>query len=273
MSITTAQAAETVQLGVAKGDVFEYSYAVTWDSTDSSLPIPSDVTRLSETQGFKITITDVSGTTLQADVLIESRDGSTKTVSGYVDVELGSISLPYGDLIVASNLNVNDKIYSMGGDATITGSVTRTYPSGDRPTNQRMAETTSENHYEKTDVYFDKAKGVAVSSYYIGIETIGSETETFTETITNTNSDVWTAGHPVSTVAPTSYPTTTQSALPTAKATQTPTQPDNLIPIAVLVIVIIIVVVVALLLVRGRGRKRKSRVDEEFAKYLKQKNS
>jgi hypothetical protein len=100
--------------------------------------------------------------------------------------------MPHGNLIIAANLNANDKIYPSGGDATVNGTVERTYQTGSRQTNEQLVETTSDNHYEKTDVYYDKTKGIAVSSYYESIDTFGSETETFTETITNTNADDWT---------------------------------------------------------------------------------
>lgn len=74
--------------------------------------------------------------------------------------------MPYRFLIIAGNLNANDKIYPSGGQATINETILRTYPNGDRETNKRLVETTSEKHYEKTEVYYDKIKGIAVESYY-----------------------------------------------------------------------------------------------------------
>ncbi|MGD6934648.1 MAG: hypothetical protein ACQCN5_10625 [Candidatus Bathyarchaeia archaeon] len=186
----SAFAKTTVSPGVVAGDVFEYSYKVTWSSTDGSLPVPSDIVQLNQIQGFQIKITSVIGTTVNAEVTKTFKNGSTTTETGFVDVESGSIRLPYGFLIVPSNLNVNEKIYSSG-DAIINRTVTRSYTTGDRQTNERIVENTAENHYDKTDVYYDKIKGIGVSSFYESIDTYGSETENYTETITNTNSDVW----------------------------------------------------------------------------------
>ncbi len=295
-SVAITQAVETYQLGVAKGSVFTYSHTITWNSTDASLQIPSVVAALNETTEFTFTITDISGTTFYADVLFKLRSGTTETVSGFADVKSGAINnLPYGDLIVASNLNANDNIYQ-GMAATINSSVTRTYPSGDRPTNVHIVESTSENQYDKTEVYYDKVKGVAVSSYRVSIDTSGSETEIFTETIICTNVDSWLL-LPVPTInatplptlgSATSVPTKVPVKTPTSTAptnspyTGSPNNPTNLpnnptdqpgysvingtiepsndiLIIAVIAVVIGVVLVVVLLTVRKRGsRKQKT---------------
>ena len=187
----TLVSAQTLTPGVTKGDVFSYTYIANWKSTDPNIPVPDVIANLNKTASFQITITDVSGTVVNAEVASTYRNGTTYTETGFVDVQSGSIHLPYGITIIAGNLNANDKIYPSSGDAIINNTVTRTYPSGDRPTNERIVETTSENHQDKTDIYYDKAKGIAVSSYYESVDTFGSETETFTETITNTNSQAW----------------------------------------------------------------------------------
>jgi hypothetical protein len=67
------------------------------------------------------------------------------------------------------------------------------YSSGDRETNRYVVQTTSENHTELTEIFFDKQKGVAINAYYLSQDTFGPETDTFTETITNTNANVWAA--------------------------------------------------------------------------------
>jgi hypothetical protein len=182
--------AQSVTYGVAKGDVFQYTYQVTWNSTDPSLPVPSDIAELNQTQSFQITITDVSGTTVNAQVTVQYRNGSSSTKEGFVDVSSGSIRLPYGYLIVPANLNVNDKVYSSG-SMIINATSTRTYPSGERQINERIEENTAQNHNDKTDIFYDKIKGIGVSSFYESTDTYGSETEVYTESIVNTNSDQW----------------------------------------------------------------------------------
>jgi hypothetical protein len=191
-SLICIVSAQSLTPGVSKGDIFAYNYNVTWNSTDPTLPMPSVIADLTKIQSFQIQITSVSGTVVNAQVTTTYHDGTTETETGFVDVQSGDIHLPHGNLIIAGNLNANDKIYPSGGDATLNSTAVRTYQTGSRQTSEQLIETASENHYEKTDVYYDKTKGIAVSSYYESIDTFGSETETFTETITNTNADVWT---------------------------------------------------------------------------------
>jgi hypothetical protein len=188
---TSVASAQLVSVGVSKGNVFEYTYTVTWNSTNPSIAVPSDIVELNQTQSFQITITSISETTVNAQVITRYRDATTKTQTGFVNLQTGDINLPYGYLIIPANLNTNDKIYPSGGDATINSTTTRTYPSGDRQTNQRLIQTTTENHQDKTNVYYDKTMGIAVSSYYESIDATGTQTETFTETITNTNAEIW----------------------------------------------------------------------------------
>ncbi|MGD6852035.1 MAG: hypothetical protein ACQCN6_08255 [Candidatus Bathyarchaeia archaeon] len=190
-STVGAASAQERTPGVAKGDVFTYNYSVTWNSTDPMVPMPDAIADIAKVQSFQIEITDVESSKVNAKVTTTYTDGTTSTQVGYVDVQSGDINLLHGNLIIASNLDVDERIYPSGGDATITNSDMRTYQSGDRVTNQLLVETTLAKHYDKTDVYFDKAKGIAVSSYYVSRDTFGSATEIFTETITNTNPQVW----------------------------------------------------------------------------------
>jgi hypothetical protein len=292
----SAVSAQSVSPGVAKGDEFDYSYTVTWNSTDPSLAVPNDIVKLNQTQGFEIIITGVSGTTVNAEVTRIYRDGTTSVVTGLVDVQSGSINLPYGSLIVPSGLNVNDKIYPSL-DMTINNTVTRSYPSGNRQTNEFLTETTSATHSDKTDIYFDKIKGIGVLYYYESIDTYGSETEIYTETMTNTNSAVW-AVAPSATPTPTTTssganPALTPTPIATATsqttspsvtepnptsnndgttdstsqpATGTPQPPIN--PI-IIIVVVIIVVAVAIGTVALRRKKKPISESEEIIKNLK----
>jgi hypothetical protein len=188
---TSTASAQLVNVGVSKGNVYEYTYTITWNSTNPTQAVPQDIVELNKTQNFQITITDISETTVDAQVITQYRNGTTKTQTGFVNLQTGDINLPYGYLIIPANLNANDKIYPSGGEATINNTTTKTYQSGDRQTNQRLTQTTTENHHDKTNVYYDKTLGIAVSSYYESIDATGTQTETFTETITNTNAEVW----------------------------------------------------------------------------------
>lgn len=272
LSSTNIALAQTVAPGVSQGEIYEYNYTTSWSSTNPASETPDYAEELSRIQSFQFRITNIEGTTVNAEVTLRYRDGTNQTETGFVDVQSGSIHLSFGYLIIPGNLNVNDKIYPLGGEATINSTSTRTYSSGNRQTLAHTIEATYDSSYEKKELYIDGIKGIAVEYNFESRETVGSYTETFTETITNMNSDVWTIANPSSTAIPTNQPTSTQSSFPTSEG-QTPVQlSSDMITIVVLGVVIIIVVVVALLLVKGRGRK-KSRVDEEFAKYMKPKNS
>jgi hypothetical protein len=252
--LTISSAQSTANPGVQNEDVFEYNYLVTWNSTNSAASTPSFYTQLNKTQSFQIKITNVSGTTVNANVTSRYRDGTSNSETGFVNVQSGSIRLAYGFLITPANLSINDKIYPSGGDATINGTVTRTYQTGDRQTNQYTVEISSENHYEKTEIYFDKIKGIAVSSYYLSIDTFGSETETFQEIITNTNSDVWTAAPP----SPTPTPSATPSATSTPSASVTPA-PSSVIPELPVFVVPLVLFASAASLLMVKTAKRFSR--------------
>lgn len=191
MTVPPAVTGKLASPGVSKGDIFEYTYNVTWSSTDPNAPVSTDIAKLIQTQSFQIRITDVTGTTVNAEVTTRYRDGTTETETGFVDVQSGSIHMPFGTVIIAGNLDAKDSIYPAWDQDTINETVTRTYQTGSRETNHRLVETTSANRYEKTEVYYDKIKGIVVSSYYESRDTYNSQTETFIETITNTNANVW----------------------------------------------------------------------------------
>jgi hypothetical protein len=191
MAIPTLVSAQSATPGVTAGDVFQYSYTATWNSTKTNEPVPSNIADLIQTQSFQIKIIGVTGTTVNAETTTRYKDGTTKTETGTVNVQSGDIHLPFGNLIIGANLNPNDKIYPSWEQDFINQTVTRNYQSGSRETNQRLVETNTENAYEKTEVYYDKARGIAIESYFERRDIYPSQTQTFTETITNTNSEVW----------------------------------------------------------------------------------
>lgn len=99
--------------------------------------------------------------------------------------------MTFGSLIVSANLNAQDKLYPSGGHAVVTDMASRTYGNGQRQTDHYLYETTSGNTYEKTEIYYDRLKGVALDYSYVNQETSGGYTTTMTETLTSTNADVW----------------------------------------------------------------------------------
>ncbi len=183
--------AQTVSPGVSQGDTFEYIYSVTWSSTDINAQKPNYVTELDKIQTFQFNILSISGTSVNAEVNYHYKDGTSKTETGFVDVQSGSIHLPFGYLIIPGKLNVNDPIYPSGGQATINSTSTRSYSSGDRQTLSHVIEATYDFSYEKKEYSFDRAKGIAINYNFQSSDNTGGHTENFTETITNINSEVW----------------------------------------------------------------------------------
>jgi hypothetical protein len=185
--------AETAVVVVTKGNNFEYDYKLLWESTDPNANPPTEYVDLNSTQWFKISITDVSGSLIEIENTLHFKNGTENTQTGSVDVDNQIINVPYGFLLIRANSNPNEKIYPAGDyAATINETVLRKYPNGERETSHYITENTRENTYEKTEIFFDRATGVAVESQYESRETSGSYVTTTKEIITIKISNVWT---------------------------------------------------------------------------------
>ena len=185
---TSIASAQSVVAGVSKGEVFDYSYSLIWTSTDSSATPPSDLVEFNNTQKIEFKITEVSGAEISVDFIRLFNNGTQTVQSGSINVESGTVTVPYGFLIVGANLNKNQQVYPTGGHQTITDTVMRSYAGVQRETNVISGGDSS----EKTTINFDKIKGIAVDYSYEIRESSGDFTIISTESLTNTNSDVWT---------------------------------------------------------------------------------
>ena len=189
LATTATASAQSVAPGVSEGEVFEYNYSLIWTSTDASATPPNDLVEYNNTQKIEFKITDVSGAKISVDFSRLFKNGSRSTQSGSIDVESGTVTVPYGFLIVGANLTKNQQVYPTGGHQTITDTVMRSYPSGQRETNVLGGGDSSQT----TAIYFDKIKGIAVDYSYEIRETSGNDNIVSTERLTNTNSAIWTA--------------------------------------------------------------------------------
>jgi hypothetical protein len=209
MIFLSSVSAQTVSVGVSKGETFDYSCNIAWTSTNPAATPPSDALEYNNTQKVQLRITDIAGSTINVDVLISFKNGSQKTESGTIDIEHSNYTVPFGFLIVGANIAKGQPIYPAGGQV-VTDTVMRSYPSGQRETNLISAE----NSNQKITTYFDKIKGVAVD-YSHTVYDIASDdySITSTEQMVSTNSEVW--------ITSVSSPTTLT---PTSDATATPTQ-------------------------------------------------
>lgn len=191
LAITGTAFAQTAIVGVSKGETFDYSYSIIWSSTNPTATPPNEYIELNKTQSIQLKVTEVSVSKISIEKTASLRDGTQNKATGYININTGDIEINYGTLIVSANLNANDKLYPSGGNAKVSDTSARTYPSGQRETNHYISETTNQNYYEKVEIYYDKQKGVAVNYYYESRETSDGYTATTKETLTNTNSEVW----------------------------------------------------------------------------------
>jgi hypothetical protein len=187
LATTRTASAQSVSAGVSKDETFEYSYSLIWTSTDTSATPPNDLMEYNNTQKIEFKITDISGAKISLDFIRLFTNGTQTVQSGSINIESGTVTVPYGFLIVGANLSKNQQVYPTGGHQFITDTVTRSYASGQRETNVISGEDSS----EKTTIEFDKIKGIAVDYSYEIRETSGENQIVSTERLTNTNSDVW----------------------------------------------------------------------------------
>jgi hypothetical protein len=188
LAVTSSASAQAVVPGVSKGETFVYSYSLIWTSTDASATPPSDLVEYNNTQRIEFRITDVSGSEISVDFIRIFNNGTQTVQSGSINVESGTVTVPYGFLIVGANLNKDQQVYPTGGHQVITDTVMRSYASGQRETNVMSGGDSS----DRTTINFDKIKGVAVNYSNELQDTSGGYTIVSTESLTNTNSDVWT---------------------------------------------------------------------------------
>jgi len=257
--------AQTANVGVTKGETFDYSYSLQWSSTDPTAIIPSSYVELNNTQTIQFTVTDISNAQISLEKTIIFKNGTQTSENGYVNINTGTIEINYGTIIVGSGLNVGGKIYPAGGHAIINATTIRTYPSGQRETNYYVTETGTQNNFVKLEIYYDKLVGAAVNYYWESTENSGSYTTTTTETLTSTNANDWTTVNaPISTTS-VSTPIYTSGHMPTKANVVS----GSIIWILLVVIIVAVLVpVLVLSLRRRRPKKMKQKTQENQKGYL-----
>jgi len=184
--IGTISPAQALSAGVSKGETFDYTYSIIWSSTDPAASPPSKYLESNNTQR-QLKINDLSGSIINVDYIKHFKNGTSSTQSGTINIDTGAITVPYGFLIIGSNISKNQQVYPNGGHQTITDMVTRSYSSGQRETNVIRSEELDET----VIIYLDKIKGIAVDYSYQTSETFNGYTIIIKEIMVNTNSDVW----------------------------------------------------------------------------------
>ncbi len=256
--------AQTANVGVSKGETFDYSYSLQWSSTDPTAIMPSIYAELNNTQTIQFTITDISNAQITLEKTSIFKNGTQTTENGYININTGDIEINYGTIIVGSGLNVGDKLYPAGGHAVINATTTRTYPSGQRETNYYVAQTGDQNNLVKLEIYYDKVVGAAVNYYWESTETSGDYATSTTETLTCTNANDWAVTNaPVST-------TSTMAPIYTSGHMQTTKSPGVLSTTFWIIVVLVIVAsILAVLTLYMRRRRPKPKTQQQTEKsYL-----
>src|SRR3989304_2035817 len=105
--------AQTYAPGVAEGDTFTYDITGFWNSNDPRATIPQSLLELNETDYYEVRINSTSGAEVMADSVRHFKNGSDVTSAlGIVNLETGATTSLL--LILAANLNANDRIHPTG---------------------------------------------------------------------------------------------------------------------------------------------------------------
>lgn len=128
-SLLGTASAQTYTPGVAVGDVYKYKFDFNADingSENTFMPaiIATLVEQTKTIDWIQMTITNVSGTNIEAETLTQFKTGHQQTYTGTVDVATGEGEL--ARFLIASNLQANDPI-CIDSTHIINGTTTRTY--------------------------------------------------------------------------------------------------------------------------------------------------
>lgn len=179
--------AQTATVGVGAGNTFSYNYMLTWESTDPAATVPNEVTQFQDVKSIQFKIISVEGTRINLDSIKQFKNGQENIQNGNIDVNLQVLEVPYGNLIIRENANPGEKVYPLGGRPTLNETSTRTYAIGQVEAIHYISFETLESGSQKTEIFFDRANGVALEATIVSQETSGSYVATTTETLTLTS--------------------------------------------------------------------------------------
>jgi hypothetical protein len=185
-TLSQTASAQTATVGVNAGNTFIYSYTAKWESTDPAAIIPVEYAKLKDTQYVQMNIVSVEGTLINIDFTRHYKDGTETKQNGNIDVNTQVLEIPYR-LLIRAGANSQEKIYPLGGHATLNDTATRTYPIGQVETIRYVSPETNEPNFEKTEIIYDKANGVGLEYNYESQEISGSYITTIKTTLVITS--------------------------------------------------------------------------------------
>ena len=179
MICVTCVHAQTVTVGVAKGDKFTYLYSLRGNPSDS---YPWQAWIPSENQSnWKITITDVKGTTITYQLQVVFANGTqASSTTQTLDVNTGGASDVNYMFFVGSNLNVNDSIYPNGFAVPVDQIATQSFLNEQRQATHISFGTSGESFVafsdrqtgaldQLNDTYYDGSATVSLTLVYSNV--------------------------------------------------------------------------------------------------------
>jgi len=185
--------AQTRTVGVNVGNLFRYSVSISWSSNDPNAKPDPSVVNENATQWLQFAVTAISGTNITARLTTHFKNGTETTTNGWEDVNTGDYQILAG-LFISVNLKPGDSLYNSStyNRAFINETISRTYSSGVRDTDQFNAITTSGTLNYSSNYYWDKLTGVMVESQAETVNQTGKYTTTSSSDVQIISSDLWT---------------------------------------------------------------------------------
>ena len=184
-TLASSVSAQTTIVGVSQGNTFNYNYSFSWQSTDPSATIPYPYTDLNNIQSMRISVRNVTGTTINLDFTKIYKNGGECTQNGNINIDTQLLELPYSVLIIRAGANSNENIYPSGGHAVLSGIETRSYSIGQVETiKYSLEETSDEGAVEKTNIYYDRENGVGMEYTFESTQISGGYVTTIEESLT-----------------------------------------------------------------------------------------
>lgn len=181
--------AQTLTVGVSKGDVFYYEMYAHYSSSNPNAVIEVPPFEDNNTDWVRIEVTDVSGAIISHVYTLHFKDGNETRINGQTDLTStsGYCNGFRGVPICPANLNAGDTIPT--GNLTVKETLTRVYPSSMRETNL----ATWNDSIDYGSCYFDGQTGMLVElnhgHLFINPET--GEVVSKTDTVKMIGSSFW----------------------------------------------------------------------------------
>lgn len=187
-------------IGVAKGNVFRYSYTCYFNSNDPNAVPPASFSWINQTNYFMINVTGVSDSSVSFNTMMLGFNGSSSLGVCAMNVGTGMSSISgYAGPTDASNFYFMARDVGMMGrmfpsslvSPTINGTLMMNYDGGSRLTNHLMTNTNQNGATVDSDYYFDQATGMMVQWRQEAIQTSGNLQTNGTQMMKITSSSVW----------------------------------------------------------------------------------